>query len=121
MEQLIAHGVAADPADAARQAIAAGIDMEEMSRLFGQHLPKLVADGKLPVGTIDEAVRRVLRVKFRAGLFDRPYVDEGRERKSILTAENLAAAREVAGRSPGPPEERGARAAAPAIGPARSP
>ena len=99
VEQLITHGVAADPADAARQAIAAGIDMEEMSRLFGQHLPKLVADGKLPVGTIDEAVRRVLRVKFRAGLFDRPYVDEGREHTSLLTPENLAAAREVAGRS----------------------
>ena len=99
VEQLIAHGVASDPADAARQAIAAGIDMEEMSRLFGQHLPKLVADGKLPVGTVDEAVRRVLRVKSRAGLFDQPYVDEGRERTSLLTPENLAAAREVAGRS----------------------
>ncbi len=98
VEQLIAHGVAADPADAARQSIAAGIDMEEMSRLFGQHLPKLVADGKLPVATIDEAVRRVLRVKSRAGLFERPYVDQGREGKEIFTAENLAAAREVAGR-----------------------
>ena len=98
VEQLIAHGVAADPAEAARRAIAAGIDMEEMSRLFGQHLPKLVADGKLPVGVVDEAVRRVLRVKFRAGLFERPYVDEGRERREILTPGNLAAAREVAGR-----------------------
>ncbi len=98
VEQLVAHGVAVDPADAARQAIAAGTDMEEMSRLFGQHLPKLVADGKLAVGVVDEAVRRVLRVKLRAGLFERPYVDEGRERGEILTAGNRAAAREVAGR-----------------------
>ena len=80
VKQLVAHGMAADEADAARLALLAGIDMEEESELFNKHGAPLVGDGKVPVARIDEAVRRVLRLKCRLGLFDHPYTDESRER-----------------------------------------
>src|SRR5207237_3756132 len=51
------------------------------------------------MATIDEAVRRILRIKFRLGLFEHPYVDEARERSVILSSANVAAARELAARS----------------------
>ena len=99
VEQLIAHGVAVDGSDAARMALGAGIDVEEQSDLFRLHGPRLVREGKVSRARLDEAVRRVLRLKERLGLFDRPYVDEAVERSVILSGENLDAAREVAGRS----------------------
>jgi beta-glucosidase len=99
IKDLVAHGVAADGAEAARLALAAGVDMEMVSRLFGEHLPRLVEQGQLPRATLDEAVRRVLRIKFRLGLFERPYADEAHERTALASRENQAAAREIAGRS----------------------
>ena len=93
MKQLVAHGMAADEVDAARLALLAGIDMEEQSELFNKHGASLVGDGKVPMARIDEAVRRVLRLKCRLGLLDHPYTDEGRERAVILSREHLAAAR----------------------------
>lgn len=99
VEQLIAHGVAADGMDAARIALDAGVDVEEQSDLFRVHGPGLVRSGRLSRARLDEAVRRVLRLKVRLGLFDNPFVDESVERSIILSPENLAAAREVAGRS----------------------
>ncbi len=74
--QLIAHGVAADGAQAAREALTAGVDMEMDSRLYGAHLPALVKAGRVPLRTVDEAVLRVLRVKEALGLFAHPYADE---------------------------------------------
>jgi beta-glucosidase len=97
--ELINHGVAADEADAARQALSAGVDMEMVSRSYATHVPRLMQDGKLPMAAVDEAVRRVLRVKFRAGLFDVPYADADRERATLLKPESRAAAREIAARS----------------------
>jgi beta-glucosidase len=97
--EVIKHGLAADEAEAARAALTAGVDMEMVSRVFNKHGAALVKEGKLPVSVVDEAVRRALRVKFRLGLFERPYTDEARERDVILSAANLAAAREVAARS----------------------
>ncbi|MFA6030572.1 MAG: glycoside hydrolase family 3 N-terminal domain-containing protein [Elusimicrobiota bacterium] len=97
--ELIPHGLAADGADAARLALSAGADMEMVSRLYNEHGPKLVADGRLPLKTVDEAVRRVLRLKFRLGLFEHPYVDPKREKTALLTKENLAAARAAAAKS----------------------
>jgi beta-glucosidase len=95
--QLIAHGLAANESDAAHLALMAGNDMEMQSRLFGANTPRLIKDGRIPQARVDEAVRRVLRLKLRLGLFDHPYTDESRERV-ILCAEHLAAAREMAGR-----------------------
>jgi beta-glucosidase len=93
------HGVAANDAEAAQVALNAGVDMEMVGRLFNQNGPDLLKQGRLSQATIDEAVRRILRIKFRLGLFDRPYVDEAPEASSLLTAENRAVARDIAGRS----------------------
>ena len=99
VKELLAQGVAVDDADAARQALMAGIDMEMVSRLFGNHLPRLVEQGLVPRLVLDEAVRRVLRIKFRLGLFERPYADLAREANVVGAREHRAAAREIAGRS----------------------
>jgi len=99
VQELIQHGVAANEADAAQLALNAGVDMEMVSRLYSQNGPQLLRSGKLSEARIDEAVRRVLRMKFRLGLFDRPYADETRERSVILSQANVSAARETAARS----------------------
>jgi beta-glucosidase len=99
VEELIKHGVAADGSEAANKALTAGVDMEMVSRLYGKHLPSLLRSGKLSQHTIDDAVRRILRIKFRLGLFDKPYGDEVLERSVIFNAGNVAAARELAARS----------------------
>jgi beta-glucosidase len=99
VEELIKHGLAANEEEAARLALTAGVDMEMVSRLYRKHGADLLRSGKLSQATIDEAVRRILRIKFRLGLFDQPYADEARERATILSSKNLAAARETAARS----------------------
>ncbi|MEK6280999.1 MAG: glycoside hydrolase family 3 N-terminal domain-containing protein [Acidobacteriota bacterium] len=99
VEELINHGVAANGSDAAREALSAGVDMEMVSRLYGKHAPQLIKERKLTQRNVDEAVRRVLRVKFRLGLFERPYADEDLERRVIYNSAYIAAARELAARS----------------------
>ena len=99
VKELINHGLAANDKDAARLALNAGVDMEMVSRLFNQHGPELLKEGQVSQATIDEAVRRILRIKFRLGLFEHPYTDAARETGSLLTSENRAAARIIAGRS----------------------
>ncbi len=99
VKELINHGLAADDPDAARLALNAGVDMEMVSRLFNQHGSQLLKEGKISQATIDEAVRRILRIKFRLGLFEHPYTDEAHEKGSLLTASNRAAARAIADRS----------------------
>jgi beta-glucosidase len=99
VKELINHGIAANDKEAAEAAINAGVDMEMVSRLFNQQGPELLKEGKVSQATIDEAVRRILRIKFRLGLFEHPYVPETGESSSLLTAENRAAARRIAGRS----------------------
>jgi beta-glucosidase len=96
LQELIGHGVAADPAEAARKAILAGVDMDMMSGFFDAHLAEEVRAGRVPLATIDTAVRRVLRVKFRLGLFDRPDPDPEHALRSVLTPEIRALAREAA-------------------------
>ena len=73
--ELVPHGFAADARQAAAAAARAGVDMEMGSGAFVDNLPELVESGRIPLAVIDEAVRRVLGVKHRLGLFDRPYVD----------------------------------------------
>jgi beta-glucosidase len=99
VQEMTAHGYAADGREAARLSLTAGVDMEMVSRLYNQNASELLRQGGLKPADVDEAVRRILRVKFRAGLFEHPYADEARERAVILSAENLRAAREVAARS----------------------
>ncbi|HKO59604.1 MAG TPA: beta-glucosidase BglX [Pyrinomonadaceae bacterium] len=97
--ELMHHGLARDEAEAAGYALNAGTDMEMVSRLYNKHGAALIREGKLSTATLNEAVRRVLRIKFRLGLFEKPYADEARETQSILTPEHLSAAREAAARS----------------------
>src|SRR5207253_1340819 len=99
VQELIQHGLAANEQDAAQLALNAGVDMEMVSRLYSKHGAELLRTGQLSQATIDEAVRRVLRIKFRLGLFEHPYADESRERSVILSPANVAAAREIAARS----------------------
>jgi beta-glucosidase len=99
VKELLNHRVAADEAEAVRMALGAGVEMEMVSRLYNKHVANLIKEGKLSQATVDEAVRRILRIKFRLGLFEKPYADETRERTLLLNSQNLAAAREVAGRS----------------------
>lgn len=95
VHELIAHGFASDDADAAAKALKAGVDMDMVDNAF-EHIPELVRSGKLPESVVDESVRRVLRVKFEAGLFDHPYADPNREKTDILTSEDLQVARRLA-------------------------
>ncbi|HEX8446523.1 MAG TPA: glycoside hydrolase family 3 N-terminal domain-containing protein [Sphingomonas sp.] len=71
--ELIAHGLAADERDAAKQAFLAGTDMSMMSGLYLKYLPDLVRRGDVPLARVDDAVRRVLALKEQLGLFDDPY------------------------------------------------
>ena len=96
VQELVAHGIAHDEAEAAQMAVTAGLDMSMADGLYAKYLPALVESGKVPMSVVDDAVRRVLRAKFRAGLFDNPYTDVTRAQKEILSAENLAAARKTA-------------------------
>jgi beta-glucosidase len=97
--ELLNHRLAATEAEAAQYALNAGTDMEMVSRFYGAHGAELLRQGKLTQATVDEAARRILRIKFRLGLFQNPYADEARERSVVLSAANLAAAREIAARS----------------------
>lgn len=99
VKELINHGVVANEEEAAAVALNAGVDMEMVSRSYNAFGQKLLQQNKLSMATIDEAVRRILRIKFRLGLFDRPYTDETREQNSLLRPESIRLAREVAGRS----------------------
>lgn len=99
VQELIAHGYAANGKEAAQLALNAGVDMEMVSRLFNQNVPELLNERKVSQAALDEAVRRILRIKFRLGLFERPYVDEALEKTAYLTPESRAVAREIAGKS----------------------
>jgi beta-glucosidase len=76
IRELISHGTALDGKEAARKALSGGVDIDLESNLFSRHLGELVRSGELPQEKIDEAVRRILRIKFALGLFDRPYTPE---------------------------------------------
>jgi beta-glucosidase len=97
--ELINHGLAADRAEAAKKALTAGVDMEMVSTSYKENLPELMRSGAVPPSVVDEAVRRILRVKVLLGLFERPYADEARERSEIFTAEHRADARRIAARA----------------------
>lgn len=94
--ELIAHGIANDGKTAARKALTAGVDMDMESNLYHEHMVELVKSGNVSGAQLDEAVRRVLRVKFALGLFEKPYTDESRENRGAIAADNLELARKAA-------------------------
>ncbi|MBA2936000.1 glycoside hydrolase family 3 C-terminal domain-containing protein [Sphingomonas sp. CGMCC 1.13654] len=100
-EEMIAAGFAKDGRDAAKKAILAGVDVSMQSGLYQKHLPDLVKSGEVPMARVDDAVRRVLELKVRLGLFDDPFnrLGPGREQQRILTPIARDLAREAAQRS----------------------
>jgi beta-glucosidase len=96
VHELIPHGIAADDSQATLEALTAGVDMDMADSDYVRYVPDLVKSGKLPESVVDEAVRRVLRVKFKAGLFEHPYADANREKTDILTPESLQIERKMA-------------------------
>jgi len=96
LAELMNHGTANDGATAARKAFLAGVDMDMVSSLYHDHLAQLVRSGEVPEAAVDEAVRRVLRVKFALGLFEHPYTDESKEAGAMLQPESITLARTAA-------------------------
>jgi beta-glucosidase len=94
--ELKEHGIAADDAQAARLALMAGIDLDMMGDVYLTYLPSEVKAGRVPVSVLDEAVRRVLRVKFHLGLFEKPDVDPSKAAQALRTPPARAAARQAA-------------------------
>ncbi|NUU53565.1 beta-glucosidase [Paenibacillus taichungensis] len=90
------HDVASDGLEASVQAIQAGIDMEMSGEMFGQYLVQAISEGKLEMQVLDQAVRRVLALKFKLGLFEQPYVDADRAAEVIGSEEHIQLARQLA-------------------------
>jgi beta-glucosidase len=93
------HGVAADGPDAAAKAFNAGIDSEMVSTNMRDHGRELIGQRRVSMRRLDDAVRRILRIKFRAGLFDDPYADPAAAEGAQLLPDAVADAREAVGRS----------------------
>src|SRR3954463_10025894 len=93
------HGVAADGPSAGALALNAGTDSEMVSTNIRDFGAQLLAQGKISIARVDDAVRRILRVKFRAGLFEHPYVDVSKAESAQLRPDAVAAARAAAARS----------------------
>jgi beta-glucosidase len=101
VDELIRHGIAGNAADAGAAALNAGTDMEMVSSDIRDNAEQLLADHRIKMGRIDDAVKRILRVKFRAGLFDHPYVDQAKanDPNSFVTPADRATERAAASKS----------------------
>lgn len=101
IKEMINHGFAADGKEASQRAVEAGADMDMESHLYVAELVNLVKEGKVDVKLVDDAVRRILRVKFELGLFDNPflYCDEKREKETVGSKANNDAVLDMAKKS----------------------
>ena len=99
VEQLKNQGLAATKKDAARYAFNAGLEMDMMSHAYDRHLKELVEEGKVTMAQVDESVRRVLRVKFRLGLFERPYTPVTNEKDRFFRPQSMGVAAQLAAES----------------------
>lgn len=96
VEQQIHQGFAKDKKQATYNALMAGVEMDMVDNNYLETLQQLVEEKKVPMKTIDEAVRRILRIKFRLGLFDQPYVVELPEEKRYYQPQDMAVAAKLA-------------------------
>ena len=94
VEQLVNQGVASSKKEASLKAFQAGMEMDMMSHGYDKYLADLLKEGKIPEERLNDAVRRVLRVKFRLGLFDNPYTKKSTEEERFLLPSSL----EIAGK-----------------------
>lgn len=101
INEMVAHGYSKDLQQAGEQAINAGVDMDLQGAVFMEHLARSVAEGKVDVARVDAAVKAILEMKYRLGLFEDPYrySDEAREKATIYRPDFLEAARDVARKS----------------------
>lgn len=96
---LVAHGYASDPEDAAYKALTGGVNMDMASLTYSQNLAKLVNEGKVSEAQIDQAVLPILAIKYQLGLFDHPYIDESKVEQIFDRPEGRVLSRKLAGRS----------------------
>ncbi len=96
VENLVPQGYAKDKKEAALKSFTAGVEMDMVDNVYIENLPQLVKENKISMQQIDEAVRRILRIKFRLGLFDKPYVDELAEKDRYYQPESMAVASKLA-------------------------
>ena len=96
IHEMVNHGYAEDNKHAGELAFNAGVDMDMMSFSYISHLEELINEGKVSMETVDKAVRSILRVKFRLGLFENPYIDEPNVEAAFYSEEALEAARKSA-------------------------
>jgi beta-glucosidase len=96
---MLSQGFAKDPADAAARAVNAGVDMEMTSHMVRDTLADAVKNGTVPMQRVDDAVRSILEVKYRLGLFAHPYAPAGAAAKELVSAEQRRDARSAAQRS----------------------
>lgn len=99
VNQLIAQGVAKDRKEAGLKAFMAGVEMDMKDNIYLENFKQLVEEKKIPMKKINDAVSRVLRVKFRLGLFDHPYTDVVEESARYLQPESKAIAMKLAAES----------------------
>ena len=101
MNELVAHSIVNNEKEAGELAANAGIDMDMNGAIYSKYLVESVKEGKVPEAQIDRAVKSILEMKFLLGLFDDPYryLDNEREKNTIMKPEYLQAAREAAARS----------------------
>ena len=99
VEQLRYQGMAEDEKEATMLAFNAGIEMDMADRMYLKYLEELLDEGKVDMKLVDESVRRILRVKFRLGLFEHPYVEEKPESEMYLLPKSLEIAEQAAAES----------------------
>lgn len=95
-ELVTRHKMYSDVKNATERAIASGVDSETPDPQGFVHLPELVRSGRVSQAAVDEAVRRVLRMKFESGLFENPYADAATAEAKTATSDAIALAREAA-------------------------
>ena len=98
-ELVTRHKLFGNVADAAERAIKSGVDVETPDPEGYGYLPELVRSGRVPQKAVDDAVRRVLRLKFESGLFDNPYPDPATAEAKTATPDAIGLAREAAGKA----------------------
>ncbi len=101
INEMVNHGVVANEAEAGKLAAKAGVDMDMQGEVYFKYLKKQVEDGEVPMKVVNDAVNRILTVKFMLGLFDDPYryCNEAREKREVYSPAHLEAAFDVAKKS----------------------
>lgn len=101
INEMVPHGFAKNDKEAGEEALNAGVDMDMQGAVYYNYTKQSLSEGKVTMPEIDDAVKRILGIKFDLGLFDDPYryLDSTREATMIMTKDNLAAARDVARKS----------------------